>query len=410
MAKTNNVRLLALETLLESEKRKLYIKDALNRTLFQAQFMCKQDRAFISRLVEGVTEYQVRLDYIINSFSKIKVNKCKPVIRSLLRMGVYQMLFMDRVPNEVACDTCVELAKKKGFYNLTGYVNGVLRSVANNLDTIAYPKEEDNLSLALSVEYSVPEWLVLKIIDWYGVKLTRDILQGSLETKDLTIRINTMNTEKESFTAKLREKQIEVSPGHYIPYALHLRNINYVRRIPGYKQGSFFVQDESSMLLYQVVSKVLEEWIDKLSEGDRLHILDLCAAPGGKTTHFAQMLGEKAIIDAGDVTEEKIGFIRESVERLQLNNVNVHVWDALILEEEKRGCADIVIADLPCSGLGILGKKNDIKYRITEEQLKELSRLQQHILENATQYVRKGGILLFSTCTINPDENIANAD
>lgn len=410
MEQIENVRLLALETLLECEKKNIYVKDSLGKTLFQHQFMSKQNRGFLSRLVEGVTEYQVKLDYIINKFSNIKVNKCKPAIRVILRMGVYQMMFMDSVPNEVACDESVKLAKKKGFRNLSGYVNGVLRAVSNNLDTITYPKREDDLALFLSVEYSMPKWLVEKIIGWYGEELTENILEGSLDTQDLTVRINTSVTSKEAFISELREKNIEVKEGNYIPYALHLNHINYVQRIPGYKQGKFFVQDESSMLLYHILSEKLEEIICGPDKGNKLHILDLCAAPGGKSTHFAQMLGDRVMVEARDITESKVNLIKENTERLQLTNIEAKVSDALFLDKDMISRADVVIADLPCSGLGIMGKKNDIKYHIKEEQLEELSLLQQHILENAVKYVKPEGLLLFSTCTINPEENMKNAE
>lgn len=407
MASTVNVRILALETLVECEKQNIFVKDYLNKILLQNQFMSKQDRAFLSRLVEGTTEYRVRLDYVINSFSKTKINKCKPVIRMILRMGVYQMLFMDSVPKEVACDECVKLAKKKGFHNLSGFVNGVLRNIARNIELINYPKREENLSLSLSIEYSMPEWIVKRFLSWYGEALTIQILEGSIETKDLTIRVNTAQTGVNQLEEKISEKGILVSKGFYVDEALHLSNINYVKRIPGFKEGEFFVQDESSMLLYESVKPYIES---VLKEKQCIKVLDLCAAPGGKSTHFAQMLGKKGQIYSKDLTEQKISQINENIERLQLENIETKVGDAIVFNDELVDFADILIADLPCSGLGILGKKNDIKYHIQEDQLEELAKLQRSILENAIAYVKPGGLLLFSTCTIHPGENFENAD
>ena len=403
MAETENTRLLALEVLLEVEKQNIFAKDALHKLLYQNQFLSKQDRAFITRLVEGTTEYQTRLDYVINLYSKTKVNKCKPLIRCVLRMGVYQMLYMDSVPNGAACNECVKLAKKKGFHNLTGFVNGVLRSVERNMNAIPYPKKEDGLVPYLSVNYSVPQWLVEQFLQWYDEERVIQMLEASLQTTGITLRINGNKTTKQELTAKLKEHGIVVEDGYYSEDALRVSKINYVNRIPGFRQGEFFVQDESSMLLYPIANMESE-----YKEGQVLHILDLCAAPGGKCTHFAQKLGQRAYIEARDVSERKTALIEENKERLGLTNMEEKVWDALIPDDSKKQWADLVIADLPCSGLGILSHKNDIKYHISEQQLLELTNLQKTILTNAVSYVKPGGILLFSTCTINPEENQDN--
>lgn len=403
MAEQVNTRLLALETLVEIEKKKIFVKDALHKLLFQKQFLSKQDRAFITRLVEGVTEYQVRLDYVINCYSRTKVNKCKPLIRCVLRLGVYQMLYMESVPDEAACDECVKLTKKKGFQNLSGFVNGVLRSVARSKDTIVFPTKEEDRNAYLSIAYSMPQWIVERMLEWYGSEKTESILQASLETPGITVRVNTAKTSREELVKKLKDSNIEVTDGYYVPEALHLNKINYVGRTPGFKQGEFFVQDESSMLLYHAAG--IENDSTK-----PLKILDLCAAPGGKSTHFAQMLGDKAQIEARDVSGKKLALIEENIERMGLSNIRTVLWDALVLDNSKKEWADIVIADLPCSGFGIISKKNDIKYHIKEQQLMELANLQRTILTNAAEYVKPGGTLLYSTCTINPEENRENAE
>ena len=406
MAEKENTRLLALEILLEAEKKNIFVKDALHKQLFQKQFLSKQDRAFVTRLVEGVTEYQVRLDYVIDSYSTKKVNKCKPLIRCVLRMGVYQMLYMDSVPDEAACNECVRLAKKKGFHNLAGFVNGVLRNVERNVQDIRFPKEEEDLAGYLSITYSMPLWIVKKMLAWHGEEKTRKMLKASLEVTDLTIRVNEKKISVKELTDKLTAHGIEVKEGYYVKDALHLNKINYVNRIPGFKQGEFFVQDESSMLLYLAGGAIHE--LEK-SDKQELKILDLCAAPGGKCTHFAQKMDGSAFVEARDVSEKKVSLIEENRKRLGLDHMKTVIWDALVPDETRKDWADIVIADLPCSGFGIISKKNDIKYHIKETQLTELANLQRTILTNAASYVKPGGVLLYSTCTVNPGENAENA-
>lgn len=405
MEKSENIRELALDVLLEVEKKQIFVKDALNRQLFARQFMSKQDRAFLSRLVEGVTEYQLRLDHIINCYSKTPVNKCKPLIRVLLRMGTYQIFYMDSVPVQAAVNECVKLARKRGFGRLSGFVNGVLREIARNRDNVPFPSKENEPLTYLSVNYSMPEWIAKRYVKWFGSDRAEAILEASLKNKDITIRVNERLTDKDALSHKLKAEGIKVSPGNYIEEALHLEDINYVNRIPGFKEGEFFVQDESSMLVYKLSGA---SDMNKMGEADPLKILDLCAAPGGKCTHFAEKL-ENAVIEARDVSESKIELIEENIKRLKLDNINTLVYDALVPDEERRGWADIVIADLPCSGLGVVSGKNDVKYHLRREQLLELTNLQRNILSNAAEYVKPGGILIYSTCTINPGENEDNS-
>lgn len=405
MDKAENVRELALDVLLEAEKTDVYIKDALNRQLFARQYMSKQDRAFLSRLVEGVTEYRIKLDYIIDCYSKTKAAKCKPLIRALLRMGVYQIFYMDSVPEQAAVNECVKLARKRGFGGLSGFVNGVLREISRHKEDIVYPHKKNSTIEYLSVMYSMPDWIVKRYITWFGEDIAEVILKASVEDKDITIRVSEDKISKDDLAAKLSNAGIVVSPGNYVKSALHLKDINYVNRIPGFKEGEFFIQDESSMLVYQVSGA------DEIASGinDKLRILDLCASPGGKCTHFAGKHSD-AIVEARDVSQTKIDRIEENIKRLGINNIETMVSDALVPDEERRSWADIVIADLPCSGLGVVSGKNDIKYHIRRQQLLELTNLQRNILSNAAEYVKPGGILIYSTCTINPQENEENAN
>lgn len=387
-----NTRDIALSILMDVETGNTFSNIALGKALKKNQFEDKTDRAFITRLAEGTIEYKITLDYVINQFSKTKVNKCKPLIRCLLRMGTYQILYMDSVPDSAACNEMVKLAKSHGFGSLSGFVNGVLRNIARNKDKITYPDEKKNPIQALSVKYSMPEWLVQKLKKDYSDSCEQ-ILAGSFTDRETSIRVNATKITKEELKELLAEK-LQVKDGHYYDNALLISGYDFVKKIPGYRQGYFTVQDESSMC---AVSSA------EIKKGD--FIIDVCAAPGGKTTAAAEFTGEQGHVVSMDISEEKLELIEENVERLGLTNVEIHANDATVLRKEYIEKADVVIADLPCSGLGILGRKNDIKYRVTEEQLDELVKLQNEILQVVCQYVKPGGTLAYSTCTINPEEN-----
>lgn len=395
-----DAREVALSILLDMEVSGTFSSIAIAKALRQNQFGDKADRSFATRLAEGVTEYRITLDYIIDCFSRTKVKKCKPLIRCLLRMGTYQIMYMNSVPDSAACNETVKLAKKHGFSTLSGFVNGVLRSIAGNKDEIQYPSEVQEPVRYLSVKYSMPEWLVNKILTDYPEQGVR-ILEGTFEERDTTIRVNTCKTSAEELRRMLEDKGIKVSAGIYDDKALRIHGYDFIRKVPGYRQGLFTVQDESSMCAVRALG---------IRPGET--VLDVCAAPGGKTTAAAECLRQTGTVYAMDKTEDKTALIEENVERLGLLNVKISVHDATQMLEDsghETAFADAVIADLPCSGLGIMGRKNDIKYRVTEEQLHELSALQRQILSVAHCYVRPKGRLLYSTCTINPEENEENA-
>lgn len=388
----------ALTVLLDIEVNQTFSNLALGNALRKNQFEEKTKRAFLTRLVEGVMEYRIRLDYVIDRFSKTKIKKCKPVIACLLRMGCYQILFMDSVPDAAACNESVKLAKKHGFSGLSGFVNGVLRTIAREKETIQYPEYEADFLNACSVRTSTPKWLVEKLLADFGKEKTQKLLQASFTDRKTCIRLNRAclqmdKVDEKQYIEALKQAQIKVDPGVYGTDAYLISGYDFIHRIPGYKKGYFTVQDESSQCA------VLAACI-KPSD----IVLDLCAAPGGKTTYAAQIAREGHVFSY-DISEEKLERIEENVERERLENVEVSCHDATVYMEEQQGKADVVIADLPCSGLGIMGRKNDIKYRVTENQIAELAALQHTILQNACRYVKKGGTLLYSTCTITPEEN-----
>lgn len=392
-----NVRELILQVLLEVTRDGEYSHIAIKNTLDKYQYLEKQERSFFTRVCEGTLENMILIDYIINQFSKVKVNKMKPVIRCILRSSVYEMKYMDSVPVSATCNEAVKLAQKKGFHNLKGFVNGVLRNISRNLENISMPDKEKETVAWLSVTYSVPEWLVEKWKNLYEVPQLEEIFQAFLEKSATSIRVNTEATTKEALIKELEAEQIIVTENEEIPDALYIDGYDFLAGIPAFVEGKFYVQDVSSMLVSM--------WAEPKAGAQ---VLDVCAAPGGKSIHMAELLQGTGMVEARDLTEYKVSLIEENIERCGLKNICAKQADARILEKDKVGRLDIVIADLPCSGLGVIGKKPDIKYKMTEEKCRELAELQREILHTVQHYVKAGGVLMYSTCTINPQENEDN--
>lgn len=393
----SQTRELALDILVDIDKKKSLSHLALSETLRNYQFMEKQDRAFLTRLCQGTMEHQIQIDYIINRFSKVKITKCKPVIRAILRMGVYQLKFMDHVPDSAVCNEAVKLAKKRGFRNLSGFVNGVLRNIARNLDQISYPDEKKEPVKALSIRYSMPEWLILQWINIYDIDVTKRMLQSFLEVSPTTIRVQLQNCSLEDVRESLQKEQVQVMSGNFMPEALRISGYDYLEDLEAFREGAFVIQDESSMLVGQLADP---------KEG--MLVLDVCSAPGGKALHMADKLHGSGRVIARDLTQYKVDLIEENRERMGCDCLTTEVFDALEEDSSLIGKADIVIADVPCSGLGIIGKKHDIKYNVTEEKIKELVQIQRNIVSVAIKYLKSSGILMYSTCTISQSENIEN--
>ena len=388
-----DTREIALAVLMEIETRDTFSNLALTKALKKHQFEEKNERAFLTRLVEGTMEYKLYLDYVLYQFSKTGIKKCKPLIRSVLRLGAYQILFMDRVPDSAACNEMVKLTKKHGFQGLSGFVNGVLRALIRGKEHITMPDCKKDPDMYLSVLYSTPKWLVEKLRRDYGSDV-ESILRASYEERKTCIRVQTEKISKEDLQQRLEDAGIAVQSGHYDEDALLISGYDFIHKIPGYREGFFLVQDETSMCAVRAAG---------ITKGQR--IMDVCAAPGGKTTAAAGYAGVEGCVISMDVAEDKLPLIEENVQRLGLSNVQIRRNDATEFLAEYEQWADTVIADVPCSGLGIMGRKNDIKYRISREQINQLLDLQQEILEIVHRYVKPGGTLLYSTCTINPEEN-----
>ena len=379
-------RELVLGILLEVTRDGEYSHIALRNVLNKYQYLDKKERAFITRVTEGTLEHMIEIDYIINQFSSTKVNKMKPVIRCILRSAVYQLKYMDSIPDSAVCNEAVKLAEKKGFRNLKGFVNGVLRNIARNLDSLTYPDD-------LSIQYSMPEWILNQWLKEYDKATVETMLKDFQADKPTTIRVNLNQMSKEELTNSLKKEGVHVENHPYLPYALWISGYDYLADLESFQNGAFYVQDISSMLVSHIADP---------KEGDT--VIDVCAAPGGKSLHMAELLKGTGYVEARDLTDYKVSLIQENIMRSGITNMSAVKWDATVLDEEKIESADIVIADLPCSGLGVLGKKTDLKYKTSEEIQKSLVALQREILSKVQAYVKPNGTLVYSTCTIQKDD------
>lgn len=401
-----NLRELVLEVLLAVTRDHEYSHIVIRGMMEKYQYLEKQERSFLKRVCEGTLEHMIWIDYVINQFSNVKVNKMKPQIRCILRSSVYELKFMDAIPPSATCNEAVKLARKRGFGNLKGFVNGVLRNISRNLEDISLPDREQEPMRYLSVKYSMPEWILELWRESYPLEQVEEFLEAFLVDAPTAIRVNPLKTTKEELRQELMQEGITVRDNEEIPGALYLENYDFLGRIPSFREGRFYVQDVSSM---QVAF-----WAEPKA-GD--YVLDVCAAPGGKAIHMAEMIWEAenqstvhGMVEARDLTEYKVSLIQENIECCGLSNIRAVQADARRLDETQIEKADIVVADLPCSGLGVLGRKADIKYRVTLKECRKLCELQREILHIVQQYVKPQGILMYSTCTINPMENERNVE
>lgn len=393
--KEKSERELALAILLEVEKgEKSHL--VLRSVLEKYQYLDKQERAFLTRLTEGTIERTLELDYIINQYSKTKVQKMKPVIRNILRMAVYQITYMDNVPDSAACNEAVKLAGKKGFGTLKGFVNGVLRSIVRSKEQILYP-EEACTEKYLSVKYSMPEWIVTMWLKDYGREKTEEILKSFYLSRPTTIRVNENQISKEELIKKLKNEHVNVEEHPFLNSALLISDYDYLGALNSFCEGDFQIQDAASIQVAESAD---------IKPGD--YIIDVCAAPGGKALHAAQLLNGTGHVEARDLTEYKVGLIQENIWRMGFDNVEAVQQDATLFDEASEEKADVVIADLPCSGLGVLSKKTDLKYKMTPETEKEVAQLQKEILDVVCRYVKPEGVMIYSTCTICKAENEEN--
>ena len=385
-----NSREIVLDILMEILEKGNLSHLVLKQALEKYQYLEKQDRAFITRITEGTLEYLIQIDAVINRYSKVKVNKMKPVIRTLLRMSVYQILYMERVPDSAVCNEAVKLAKKRKFQGLTGFVNGVLRNISRGKENLVFDTAAER--------YSIPQWMFSMWEKDYGTEIAEKISASFLADRPLTVRCNVSRASVEEIQESLKNQGIQSEKSEISETMLTLEGYDYLDAVGAFAEGLLTVQDTSSSLVGVVAAP---------KKGD--FVLDVCSAPGGKSLHVADLMEGIGLVESRDLTDYKISLVEENIARCCFTNMQTCVWDATEFDPEMEGKADIVLADLPCSGLGIIGKKPDIKMRLKEEELDSLAKLQREILSVVSRYVKPGGKLIFSTCTINKKENEENA-
>jgi len=389
-----NERYVSIRILNDIDRNGTFSGDAIDNALRKEQFSDKRERAFVTRLTEGTIEKRLTIDYIIDRFSKIKSSKLKPLIRNALRTGIYQIFYMDSVPPSAAVSEAVNIVKAHGMKNLAGYVNAVLRNVLRNKEEL-----EKEISSDICLRYSVPKWLFEYLADNYGEEAAENLLADSESDRPTTIRVNTPLITVNEFSEMLKAQEIKASPGHYSQNALLIEDYDFIRKIKGFKEGYFTVQDESGMAAVEALD---------IKKG--AVVFDLCAAPGGKSLYASIFAGENGIIKSFDISEVKTELIEENAERLKASNIHVEVKDALTFDPDMADSADYVIADVPCTGLGVMGRKNDIKYRVKPEDIGILAEQAVLILENAGRYLKAGGRIMYSTCTVTKEENGQTVD
>ena len=373
--------------LVKIEKDKAYSNIALDSAV-RAYSLDSTDCAFISRLVYGVTERKITLDYVFSRFLKQPIKKLKPEVLVILRLGTYQLLFMDKIPQSAAVNESVMLTKNNKCEFASGMVNAVLRKVAKEGVSVLETLSGDD---RISVLYSAPLELVRFLKYHFNDENAEEILKTAILPKEITIRVNTLKIAEDELIEKLKEENVTAQKT-FLKNALTIDVKGAVYELEAYKKGLFFVEDISSQICVRELN---------LKENDKF--IDVCSAPGGKSFTASQYMNDKGEIYSCDIHSHRVELIKSGAERLGIKSIIATENDATIYNENFAG-ADCVLCDVPCSGLGIIGKKPEIKYKSLDDT-KELIPIQKQILSIASGYVKSGGTLVYSTCSINPNEN-----
>lgn len=386
-----NARNIALTALYNIEKKSAYINVELKKCLDNAE-MSPADKRLVTEICHGVVKYKINLDFFIKKVSSIRLNKISPYVKNILRMGIYQIKYMDKIPKSAAVNESVKLARRFGGAKSAGFVNAVLRKIA--AADFEYPATKEEF---LSVKYSYPIFLCEKFIADYGYDFAEKIMAKSLERPQIYIRVNTLKISVENFLKILENESIEYKTTNFCEDAVCVSGIGKILKSKYFDEGYFYVQDLSSMLACRILNP---------QKGAR--VMDVCAAPGGKSTYIAQLMENEGEVFSFDIYDHKIKLISENARRLGIDIIKAEKNDALLENGDFFEKFDFVLADLPCSGLGIVNKKPEIKYSVSESSISSLANMGLKILNIAAKYVKKGGTMVFSLCTFTKEEGEEN--
>lgn len=404
MGEKISAREYALRLLYKVESESKY-SNIIRDELFNEVFLPETDKAFLNQLFFGVLSRKLTLDAIISKKSKVKPNKISPWINNTLRLGLYQIVFLDKIPVSAACSESVKLAKRYGHSASASFVNAVLRNTAREIDSLknnSASSEElikEILELTdcssikrISILYSHPEWIVKKWISQFEEAFTEELCKANNNFPLTAIRVNANKASRQQVLDLLRQKGIKCEFTRLSDCGIVLRKGSPINEL--YNEGLYTVQDEAAML----VSKILEPKAGEI-------IADVCAAPGGKTTHIAELMENRGKIFAFDIYPHRVDLIDKTAKRLGISIIEPSVHDASLVNNNLIGKCDRVLVDVPCSGLGIIRRKPEIKWFRNQTDIAEIVNIQRNILLTSSKYVKNGGRLVYSTCTINNEEN-----
>lgn len=393
----NSVRATAIKILNRFERSDSYLEKLLDKTIKERNFN-ELDRALLTELVYGVIRWKAKLDYVLVGFYFGDYLKCLNVVKNAMRIALYQIMFLDRIPLYAAVNESVEYVKRIQGVKTAGIVNAVLRNIARNIDNIRYPEKEEDLVYHLAVMYSYPRWIVKRWIEIFGEVDAEKMLFTSNRKPYVTVRINTYKTTTQFVATELKKMNVPFFISPYYPDSIVIRNPKFnILTTELFLQGYVTIQDTSATLAALLANPQPD-----------LLIYDLCAAPGGKSFVFAEKMQNTGKVIAVDKYASKLRFIEEGAQRLGLNNIEVRSGDAMTIDFDSP--ADVVFLDVPCTGLGTISKNPDIKWKREREDIYKLSEIQKKILSNATKLVKVGGAIIYSTCTTEPEENEQNVE
>lgn len=385
-------RELAFHLLKEIEEG-AYANLVLDHTFRISKNLTSLDRSLITELVYGTVKYQAKLDWLIKETVK-NAEKLERGPRLLLRLSFYQLLFMDKIPPFAVTNEAVKLAKKYFHSGVASLINGVLRNYLRNPEKMVLPDMQKNPVEYLEVVYSHPRWMLERWLKRYGWEKTKKICEFNNTPADLWIRVNTLKCSRQELALKLKAEGCKVSFSSLVPEGILLQSAPSLVTLPSFQKGLFTVQDESSMLVAHIVNPLPKQ-----------KVLDVCAGPGGKTTHLAQLMKNQGEILACDVHQHRLRLIKDNAERLGVDIIKTKLLDATRIDRELTSQYKFVLVDAPCSGLGVLRRRPDSRWRKQPEEVLELSRLQRQILNSVYHLLAPGGRLIYSTCTLEPEEN-----